>query len=197
MWYRVIVNLSKNLCLPENLSRNLLETFWDTRCRQFVWRVQCHLLYRSSRAVEETESGNKEFSKSCPQNTIKTEFLSRERFSTMTYRVVKDIQHLDGSVFTGGSWDVHGLDVRRVVEVDQLFWDLWEQSEQVHGNRGGKINEQTIQRNEGVCVAHCVSVHETPDRCSHFTGEEDHQEEEELRREKKYSNLKVNLKLID
>ena len=162
MWYWVIVKLSKDLSLPESLSRNLLETFWDTRCRRFVWRAQCHLLYRSSRAVGETKSRNKEFSESCPRNMIRTEFLPRERFSIMTYRVVKDIQHLDGSVFTGGSRDVHSLDVRRVVEVDQFFRDLWEQTEQVHGNRGGKISEQTTQWNEGERVLLTVSLFMKP-----------------------------------
>lgn len=31
---------------------------------------------------------------------------------------------------------------------------------------------------------YCVSVHEAPDCCSHFTRKQDHQKEEELKREK-------------
>ena len=36
-----------------------------------------------------------------------------------------------------------------------------------------------------VCVAYCVPVHEAPHCCSHFTRKEDHQKEEELRKENK------------
>lgn len=43
----------------------------------------------------------------------------------MTYRVVENLQDLDGSIFTGRAWDVDGLDVRRVIEGDQFFGDLW------------------------------------------------------------------------
>lgn len=44
-----------------------------------------------------------------------------------------------------------------------------------------------------MCVAYCVPVHETPDCCSHFTSKEDHQKEEELKKENEdgYWNLKV------
>lgn len=41
------------------------------------------------------------------------------------YRFVEDIQHLDGAVFTGRPRHIHSLDVRRVVEIDQFFGDLW------------------------------------------------------------------------
>lgn len=41
-----------------------------------------------------------------------------------TYRPVESVQNLDGSVFAGGPRHVHRLDVRRVVEVDQLLGDL-------------------------------------------------------------------------
>lgn len=34
-------------------------------------------------------------------------------------------------------------------------------------------------------MAYCVSVHETPHCCSHFTSKEDHQEEEELQKQNK------------
>lgn len=40
------------------------------------------------------------------------------QFHLITYRVVKHIQNLDGSIFAGRSWDIHSLDVRRIVEVD-------------------------------------------------------------------------------
>lgn len=38
---------------------------------------------------------------------------------------------------------------------------------------------------ETITVTYCVPVHETPDRCSHLTGKEDHQKEEKLQKEKK------------
>lgn len=43
----------------------------------------------------------------------------------ISYRFVEDIQHLDGAVFTGSPRHIHSLDVRRVVEIDQFFGDLW------------------------------------------------------------------------
>lgn len=43
--------------------------------------------------------------------------------STAVKRRVENIQHLDGGVFAGRPWDIHRLDVRRVVKIDQLFGD--------------------------------------------------------------------------
>lgn len=43
----------------------------------------------------------------------------------ISYRFVEDIQHLDGAVFSGRPRHIHSLDVRRVVEIDQFFGDLW------------------------------------------------------------------------
>lgn len=37
---------------------------------------------------------------------------------------------------------------------------------------------------ETITVTYCVPVHETPDRCSHLTGKEDHQKEEKLQKAK-------------
>lgn len=37
---------------------------------------------------------------------------------------------------------------------------------------------------ETITVTYCVPVHETPDRCSHLTGKEDHQKEEKLQKTK-------------
>ena len=52
---------------------------------------------------------------------------------TEAYRGVEHVEHFDGGVFVGGASDVHRLDVRRVVEVDQFFGDLgdWEGANQV------------------------------------------------------------------
>lgn len=37
---------------------------------------------------------------------------------------------------------------------------------------------------ETITITYCVPVHETPDRCSHLTGKEDHQKEEKLQKAK-------------
>lgn len=47
----------------------------------------------------------------------------------------------------------------------------------------GKFTEKDHKLCVCVCVTHCVSVHETPNCGSHLTSKEDHQEEEELKKD--------------
>lgn len=58
------------------------------------------------------------------------------------------------------------------------------------------MQTSNIQWQACVFVAYCVPVHETPHCCSHFTGKEDHQKEEELKKENNgnYSFIQTNSK---
>lgn len=82
----------------------------------------CHRLFHSSRA--ERIQKRDYF---CRMQDVENKWDLRQRHirSIRWYRVVKNFQNLDGGVFAGRSWDVHSLDVRRVIEVDQFFRDLW------------------------------------------------------------------------
>lgn len=88
------------------------------------------------------------------QNTI--DFYNKTTvkwFCMMTYRSVENIQHLDGRVFAGRPWHINSFDVRRVVEVDQFFGDLRQQTEQVHWSRGANQCKHQIF---SVCAAYLL-----------------------------------------
>lgn len=89
----------------------------------------------------------------------------RWRLFIMTYRLVEHIQDLDGSVFTRRPRDIQSLDVRRVVEVDQLFGNLWtvasctgcfkdSQTHQVHWSGHSTV--------DSVCLSLTVSLFMKP-----------------------------------
>ncbi len=70
-----------------------------------------------------------------------------------------------------------------------------QQTEKVHWSKGGKSmhKHSAVPWNADLsvcvcvcvclCAAYCVPVHETPDCSSNFTSKEDHQKEEELKKE--------------
>lgn len=98
-----------------------------------------------------------------------TTVLTIPHYIQLTYRIVEHIQDLDGSVFTRRPRDIQCLDVCRVVEVDQLFRNLWTMESCTHLKtiRWTRFTgEDTENKSEDEGLQQGVCSHHLPCPCS-------------------------------
>lgn len=116
----------------------LQKIFWrlsGTQSTGYLFEESGVVAFTAAVQLKDGESNNQRLFRGC-----RREEAGRSR--VITYRGVKYIQNLDGSILAGRSGDIHGLDVRGIVEVDQLFGDL-------RVKNGGEKNKPPKKENLG------------------------------------------------